>query len=276
MSRLLIPNTCQVPNVVLDKVIPRLPAGAVRVLLAIVRFTYGFGKASDRISYGQLSKATRLSRRQVIHAVKALGNLINVVQGAKGRGANEYSLNLNIATGRLLSSEQDFTSEENRTGEVSRTGVVPKTAPFQTHISKPNKSGAKVPEISPSRRERKLTRSDPPQVEAFARFYSAYPRHVAREVAQKTWLELSPSPELQMLIMAGVARWAAENEGVEKKFIPHPATWLNGRRWEDEPAAGGNGDGPPKIVKREGDMLTLADGSIMPVGTYQRKHGISP
>src|SRR5437016_781097 len=98
MSRLLIPNTCQVPNVLLDEVIPRLPLGAVRVLLAIVRLTYGFGKASDRISYTQLSKATRLSRRKVIDGVRVLGDIVTVQPGAKGRGANEYSLNLNIDT----------------------------------------------------------------------------------------------------------------------------------------------------------------------------------
>jgi len=65
MSKLLIPNTTQVPNVLLDEVIPKLPPGAVRVLLAIVRKTYGFQKSSDCISYSQLQVLTGLSREGV-------------------------------------------------------------------------------------------------------------------------------------------------------------------------------------------------------------------
>jgi DNA replication protein DnaC len=31
------------------------------------------------------------------------------------------------------------------------------------------------------------------------------------------------------------------------QFIPHPATWLNGRRWEDEaPPAAGQTAAPPR------------------------------
>ena len=77
--------------------------------------------------------------------------------------------------------------------------------------------------------------------------------------------------------MAAVARYATENEGTEQRFIKHPAAWLKGKRWEDEPAGGnGNGhsEGLPKIVKRDGEILTLADGSITPVGTYERKYGV--
>ena len=27
----------------------------------------------------------------------------------------------------------------------------------------------------------------------------------------------------------------------DPRFVPHPATWLNGHRWEDEPAKAGKG-----------------------------------
>lgn len=99
---ILIPNTTQVPNILLDEVIPKLKPGAVRVLLAIVRFTYGYGKSSDRISLNQLQTITGLSRWGVVEAVNGLGDLVMVKQGTKGRGANEYTLNLDITTGKLV------------------------------------------------------------------------------------------------------------------------------------------------------------------------------
>lgn len=71
----------------------------------------------------------------------------------------------------------------------------------------------------------------------FESFWQAYPRKTAKAAAEKAWLKLSPDELLLTEIMAGLARaatspsWLADGS----QFIPHPATWLNGRRWTDEP-----------------------------------------
>jgi hypothetical protein len=62
MSKLLIPNTCQVPNVLLDEIMPRIGGVALKVLLAIVRQTYGFGVPSRQIGLKKLSQAYRTER----------------------------------------------------------------------------------------------------------------------------------------------------------------------------------------------------------------------
>ena len=135
MSRLLIPNTTQVPNILLDEVMPKLPPGAVRVLLTIVRFTYGFGKSSDRISLSQLQGATGLSREGVSKGIKALGDLIHVKPGARGRGANEYSLNLDISTGQLVkkSDQSENLTSQLRPEEVVRKVDSPKPIRSNRH-----------------------------------------------------------------------------------------------------------------------------------------------
>jgi len=75
MSRLLIPNTTQVPNVLLDEVMSKIKPAAFKVMLTIVRFTYGWGKASDEIGLSQIQKKTGLSREGVIQGIKDLGEL---------------------------------------------------------------------------------------------------------------------------------------------------------------------------------------------------------
>src|SRR5262245_40474862 len=100
MSKLLIPNTTQVPNVLLDVVMRRVSNPALRVLLAVVRKTYGFQKQSDHISLTQLQELTALSRQGVVNGIKTLGEIITVRQGK--REGNEYALNLNVATGELV------------------------------------------------------------------------------------------------------------------------------------------------------------------------------
>ena len=65
----------------------------------------------------------------------------------------------------------------------------------------------------------------------FSEFWQSYPRKTARPRAEKAWAKLKPSAELIAVILDSLRQW----ELPEAKFIPHPATWLNDRRWEDQP-----------------------------------------
>lgn len=75
----------------------------------------------------------------------------------------------------------------------------------------------------------------------FLDFWRAYPRKESRDKAIKAWLRLAPDEELQRAILAALERhkrcpqWTKDNG----QYIPHPTTWLNGRRWEDQPIANG-------------------------------------
>lgn len=72
------------------------------------------------------------------------------------------------------------------------------------------------------------------------RFWPAYPRKVAKASAAKAFAKIKPDEaELgRMLAALAVQKQSAEWQREGGQYIPHPATWLNGRRWEDEaPAA---------------------------------------
>ena len=74
--------------------------------------------------------------------------------------------------------------------------------------------------------------------DGFAEFWGAYPRHSGKANAEKAWVKLKPTEELQAQILASIAMQAKSRDWMKDggQFIPHPATWLNGRRWEDETA----------------------------------------
>jgi hypothetical protein len=65
----------------------------------------------------------------------------------------------------------------------------------------------------------------------FDRFYRPYPRHEGKKAAREAFERLNPE---EVLLEAIVADVAARYVGIDVKVIPHPATYLNGRRWEDE------------------------------------------
>lgn len=70
----------------------------------------------------------------------------------------------------------------------------------------------------------------------FDRFWSEYPNKVKKPNALKAWGKLKPDEGLVEKIMQGLARWKKSDQWTRDggQFIPHPATWLNGRQWEDE------------------------------------------
>jgi uncharacterized protein YdaU (DUF1376 family) len=74
------------------------------------------------------------------------------------------------------------------------------------------------------------------QNEGFDRFWLAYPRRIAKANALTAWAKINPDQDLLQTILDAVSRQAKTDGWVRDngKFIPHPATWLNARRWEDE------------------------------------------
>jgi hypothetical protein len=68
----------------------------------------------------------------------------------------------------------------------------------------------------------------------FECFYKAYPVKRSRVSAQRAWKKLNEADRKRALdtLSAHVRFW--DVAGVEKQFIPYPATWLNQRRWEDD------------------------------------------
>lgn len=71
--------------------------------------------------------------------------------------------------------------------------------------------------------------------EWFNRFYDRYPLHKGRAAAIKAWDKLKPSYDLCVRMAAALERdMRSEQWQKDKQYIPHPSSWLNGRRWEDE------------------------------------------
>ena len=72
-------QSTQVPNVVFDKLLTTLTFGEFKVLMVIIRQTYGWvdqrtgkRKNRDRISHGQFMQKTGLSRRMISKTLQSL------------------------------------------------------------------------------------------------------------------------------------------------------------------------------------------------------------
>ena len=82
----------------------------------------------------------------------------------------------------------------------------------------------------------------------FEEFWTAYPRKVGKGAARKAWPKALKSAGDYRRIVASAVAFALDPNR-EAAFTPHPATWLNAERWDDEtplPAREGHGPTVPR------------------------------
>ena len=74
----------------------------------------------------------------------------------------------------------------------------------------------------------------------FVAFYAAYPRKEKRPNAFRAWIGQECQGKAE-LVMAGLLRWLPRFRAIEPDRVPHPASWLNGQQWQDDP--------PPVVIR---------------------------
>jgi len=104
----------------------------------------------------------------------------------------------------------------HRQGTTNNPNPEPKPEPVKPICSKPKKPASDSP--------------------LFDQFWMAYPRKVAKATAQKAWVKIGPEEQLVGDILNALEQQKTSHAWQKDggAYIPHPATWLNGRRWEDE------------------------------------------
>jgi hypothetical protein len=140
MTRALIPNSTQIPDIILDHWMAELSGAEMKVLLYIARRTYGFGKESDNISLNQmaggikrrdgtcLDHGTGLSRSGVKAACNALierGLLVRVNnRSEENRECEEstYRLNLYAPPARVGQKKAHVGQNEAQVGQKGAGG----------------------------------------------------------------------------------------------------------------------------------------------------------
>lgn len=70
----------------------------------------------------------------------------------------------------------------------------------------------------------------------FNLFWERYPKKLAKRDAERAFAKINPDEKLFNLILEKLELYKQSEAWLKDggQFIPYPATWLNGRRWEDE------------------------------------------
>lgn len=81
------------------------------------------------------------------------------------------------------------------------------------------------------------TKTNARDADAFAAFWEAYPKKVSKATAEKAWEKLDPDSDLIDVMLKALEAQKKTSEWTKDsgQYIPYPATWINQRRWEDQP-----------------------------------------
>lgn len=82
----------------------------------------------------------------------------------------------------------------------------------------------------------RVSKLSEPMKKRFDRFWAVYPRKVGKGKAEDSFAKYKPDDALTDTMIQAVEATKKTDQWQRDggQFIPHPATWLNQRRWEDE------------------------------------------
>lgn len=177
------------------------------------------GRGGIYPSQTQIAEDARCDERTVRRALKELEDL-----GVVERVRRASKMGYRQSDGYVLHPNGRHVEED----DALRTDLSDRDDAYRTLVSAPTGQNAQVTPLI----EEEPLKKNPES--AFEEFWVTYPRKVARAAARAKFMSLAKATDVEK-ILDGARRFAADPNLPEKQFIPHPTTWLNQGRWEDEP-----------------------------------------
>jgi len=190
---------------------------------------------------GQLSRAdgeTPLTDFQIADAVSG-GTRDEKVEALNELLANgvlkRNSLGI-IYSSRLLRDEeirQDRRIAGSKGGSKRQANAVANGQAKLVAKSSPSSSSSDEDGVLLEKPKRKRASVTVVEDSLFDEFWSTYPRHTDKAKARKAWASALKKIDSETILVA-TERFKKQSLGKDQKFLPHPTTWLNGERWDDE------------------------------------------
>ncbi|MBY4589419.1 hypothetical protein [Rhizobium redzepovicii] len=149
-----------------------------------------------------------------------------------------------VSPNATAASVHKIPNEDPLTGPVHKTGPQVMGSMFDAAPVAPPADGLEA------------TAAGPASGDGFNDFWKAWPRKHGKKKAEAVWKKFDA--ELRQTIIEAASAWAAhyKHHDVEMKWIPEPANWLTGERWDE--------DLPLVHVDAKGAAITKAKANATP------------
>jgi len=202
-----------------------------QVLLCIMRKTYGYHKKVDYIANSQIVEATKLCKAVVSRALRKLQEAKIIERNGKSIGLQkDWEKWQELAEQSILNTElaEQLTPEKLAISTSELAISTSELAESSTKVS----SCAVTQKIKDTKQKILNKRYIP----SFDIFYKNYPKKKAKDDAKRAFAKINPSEELLAEMLVAIEKFKKTDDWIKEggKYIPYPATWLRGKRWEDE------------------------------------------
>ncbi len=206
-------------------------ATQLKIILFVMRYTFGFSRKQFKISVNFISKGTGISKRYISSELNKLieSNVVKIVKNHTVTESRIIEINKNYENWKMSrtvlhqmnSSSPDevlFTTgdEEYFTGGGEEIFSTPGEELF---IQDKQNIKQNIKQCAPS---------------LFELFWKAYPKKNAKASAEKAFKRLNVNEKLLSRMLSALEIQKKSKQWQDIQFIPYPATWLNQKRWEDE------------------------------------------
>lgn len=212
-----------------------LPAPTKLLLIALADRADDSGKSWP--SREMLCQQTGLSPASVSQHVQALIGAGLLVQQRRRQRAAEYTLDERAL---IVAGQQQpvaVVSESEPEMYSSKTSTSKTSTSYMSTSCNQDVQELDIPKENPHRtlNKRSSKRARTTGNEDFDAFWAAYPRKVDKQDALRAYAKALAVVDAATLLAAAKAHAAYyAKAGRDAENIPHAATWLNKRRWDDE------------------------------------------
>ena len=186
-----------------------------QVLICIFRKVYGYNKKEDYITNSQIVLDTGLKKEVVSRSITDMVARNILVRDKKVVGFQKdwerWKLTVQSTIKSCINSQPELTKQSTK---VDGSLVIQKKKEtIQKKTPTPFKDDG-----------------------LFDTFWKEYPKKIGKVVAEKAFYKHKPTPELLEKMLLAIQEQKKSDQWVKDggQFIPHPSTWLNQKRWEDE------------------------------------------
>jgi phage replication O-like protein O len=259
-----------VPNLPLDEICQFNFSGAqLRIILKVWRMTYGYRRDDYELSVTFLHQETKLSESAVQRALAALieMNVLLVTRKETQNSPRKLSFNKNYDQWNLKRGGESMEKPDGGVHDCPPQidiGGVHDPLPRGVHDCPPQSNDFSYSGVAdrPPIKEilRSLNISLKEKEILFDKFYSHYPRRISKEAAKKAWNKICKDENIDVeLVINNTINFSDTCKLLETqtKFIPHPSTYLNQKRYEDYAVVDPEGLAAEKQTKIDSNLEFL-------------------
>ncbi|ETT46232.1 hypothetical protein BSK66_31680 [Paenibacillus odorifer] len=280
----------RVANEILEQVaLRKFNATQLRIIMIVWRYTYGYRRKDHDFALTFLQQLTCLSASTVKREVGLLikSKVILVTQKETSVMPRRLSFNKHYEQWTIQKSGDEMDCENDLFTSAEGSDLTPQES-LNNEIRGIRSSTPEVSDLTPQvevsryqirpplKEIKILKKSIKENIAMFDDFYNNYPRKISKEAAKKAWEKLCKiedfDPDTAIHNTANFAETCKLLQ-TDKKYIPHPSTFLNQKRYKDYPVVDPEGMLKPTVTENQntGDVIDRAmQRELMNIGSGRR------